>query len=508
MEKDEKYILALDEGTTSARAIIIDKNGDIRGFGQYKFQQHYPKPGWVEHDPHEIWKTQKKAMKTALDNAGIKPRKIASIGITNQRETMVLWDKDSGQPVHKAIVWQDRRTAEMVDKLDEEHGSLIRKRTGLIPDAYFSGPKISWLLENTPSLRKKAKDGRILFGTIDSYLIYRLTGGRVHVSDFTNTSRTMTFDIHKLRWDDDLLEILNIPRDILPEPVESSKIYGYTDEDTFGGEVPISGSAGDQQAALFGQTCFETGMVKNTCGTGSFVLMNTGRKPCKSEKLLTTIGWSLEGQVNYALEGSVFIAGAGIEWLENSLKLLESAEEAEPLANSLSTNDGVYFVPAFVGLGAPYWDQYARGMIVGITRGTKKANLARSALEAIGYFTKDILDEMEKDMGIQVKKIRIDGGAAKNDFLMKFLSNILGDKVIRPEILETTALGAAYLSGLAIDYWKSPKELTNLWIKDREYEPDMGEKERKMLYSGWKKAVGRSLGWAKELREAGWKLEN
>lgn len=508
MKKDGKYVMALDEGTTSAKAIIVDENSDIKGFGQEEFQQYYPKPGWVEHDPNEIWGAQKRAIKTALDKAGLEPTDIVSIGITNQRETTALWDKNSGNPIHRAIVWQDRRTAGRVDDLDEKYGGLIRKRTGLVPDAYFSGPKISWLIENIRGLKKRIKNGEVLFGNIDSYLIYRLTGGEVHVSDFSNASRTMIFDIHKLNWNDELLEILKIPKNILPQPVESSKIYGLTDEDEFGAEVPISGSAGDQQAALFGQTCFEPGMVKNTCGTGSFVLMNTGKKPCESENLLTTIAWSIKGEVNYALEGSVFIAGAGIEWLKESLELIKSAEEAEPLAESLPTNEGVYLVPAFVGLGAPYWDQYARGTIVGITRGTKRAHLARSALEAIGYFTKDVLDEMERDSGIDVREIRVDGGAAKNDFLMKFQSDISGDRVIRPKVLETTALGAAYLSGLAIDYWENMGELTDMWKKDREYEPDMEEGERKMLHSGWKRAVEKSLGWAKELGEVGWKLED
>lgn len=500
--------MALDEGTTSAKAIIVDENSDIKGFGQHEFQQYYPKPGWVEHDPNEIWKAQKGAIKDALNEAGLEPADIASIGITNQRETTVLWDKNSGNPIHRAIVWQDRRTAGTVDDLDEKHGDLIRKRTGLIPDAYFSGPKIGWLLENVRGLKKRVQNGEVLFGNIDSYLIYRLTGGETHVTDFSNASRTMIFDIHELDWDEDILEILKIPKNILPEPTESSKIYGFTDEEEFGAEVPISGSAGDQQAALFGQTCFEPGMVKNTCGTGSFVLMNTGAEPCESENLLTTIAWSVQGQVNYALEGSVFIAGAGIEWLKESLELIKNSEEAEPLAKSLPDNEGVYLVPAFVGLGAPYWDQYARGTIVGITRGTKRAHLARSALEAIGYFTKDVLDEMERDSGIDVRDIRVDGGAAKNDFLMKFQSDISGDRVIRPKTLETTALGAAYLSGLAIDYWENQEELENMWEEAREYKPDMGERERKMLHSGWKKAVKKSLGWAKELEEVGWKLED
>lgn len=508
MEKSEKYLMALDEGTTSTRAVILDEKGKFQGEGRCAFEQHYPNPGWVEHDPNEIWTAQKKSIKSALDQAGIEPKEIDTIGISNQRETTLVWDKDSGEPLYRAIVWQDRRTAEIVETLDEEYGDLINKKTGLIPDAYFSGSKIKWLLDNEPDIRKKTEKGEAIFGTMDSYLIFRLTGGKTHLSDYTNTSRTMLFNIESLEWDSELLEIFDIPETILPEPVSSSEIYGYTNEKTFGAEVPISGSAGDQQSALFGQACFEPGMVKNTCGTGSFILMNTGNHAYKSEKLLTTIAWGLDDEIEYALEGSIFIAGAGIQWLRDSLELIEDFEEVESLAKSLDGNDGVYLVPAFVGLGAPYWDPYARGILVGLTRGTGKAHLARAALEAIGYFTREVLDEMEESTDFSVKEIRVDGGAAKNDFLMNFQSDITSNEVLRPKTVETTALGAAFLSGLSVDIWDNKEDIKEMWSLDRKYEPKMSEEKREALYRGWKKAVRKSLGWEKDLKEAGLNLES
>lgn len=501
-----KYVLSLDEGTTSARAIVFDRESNIRGVGQYEFTQYYPKPGWVEHNPDEIWDAQMKAVKTAMEKAGVGPKDIAAVGITNQRETTILWDKKTGKPVYNAIVWQCRRTADIVDDLKKEHYDTIKEKTGLVPDAYFSGTKIKWILDNVPGVREKAEKGEILFGTIDTFLIWRLSGGRTHVIDYSNASRTMIFNIHKLDWDDELLEILNIPREILPEPKPSSEIYGYTDKEVFGAEVPIAGDAGDQQAALFGQACYKPGMVKNTYGTGNFMLMNTGKKPYRSKDLLTTIAWGLNGKVEYALEGSIFITGAAVQWLRDSLKIIEVSAEVEPLARDLASNDGVYFVPAFVGLGAPYWDQYARGLIIGITRGTRRAHFARAVLESIAYLTRDVLHDMEKDSGIKVAELRVDGGATKNDFLMQFQADILGTKVIRPVIQETTALGAAYLAGLAVGYWKDQEEIAKMWKVEREFEPKMDEKTREKLYGGWKEAVKRSLGWAKVLQDLGFEI--
>ncbi|MDK2886146.1 MAG: glycerol kinase [Thermosipho sp. (in: thermotogales)] len=501
-----KYILSLDEGTTSARAIVFDKLSNIVGVGQYEFPQYYPKPGWVEHNADEIWDAQMKAVRTALEKAGAKPEDIAAIGITNQRETTVLWDKHTGKPVYHAIVWQCRRTSEMVDELKKDYYDLIKEKTGLVPDAYFSGSKIKWLLDNVPGLREKAEKGDILFGTIDTFLIWRLSGGKVHVIDYSNASRTMIFNIHTLQWDEELLKILNIPKAILPEPRPSSEVYGYTDKEVFGAEVPIAGDAGDQQAALFGQACYEPGMVKNTYGTGNFMLMNTGEKPYKSEGLLTTIAWGLNGKVEYALEGSVFITGAAVQWLRDSLKIIEVSPEVEPLAKSLGSNDGVYFVPAFVGLGAPYWDQDARGLVIGITRGTRRAHFARAVLESMAYLTKDVLVEMEKDSGIKVKELRVDGGAVANNFLMQFQADILGTKVIRPVIQETTALGAAYLAGLAVGYWSNTEEIAKMWKVDKEFDSTIDDAKRDRLYKTWKEAVKRSLGWNRVLRDLGWEV--
>ena len=501
-----KYVLSLDEGTTSARAIVFDKLSNIVGVGQYEFTQYYPKPGWVEHDADEIWEAQMKAVHTALEKAGAKPGDIAAIGITNQRETTVLWDKHTGKPVYHAIVWQCRRTAEMVDELRKNHYDTIKEKTGLVPDAYFSGSKIKWLLDNVPGLREKAENGDILFGTIDSFLIWKLSGGKVHVIDYSNASRTMIFNIHTLQWDEELLKILNIPKAILPEPKPSSEVYGYTDKEIFGAEVPIAGDAGDQQAALFGQACYEPGMVKNTYGTGNFMLMNTGEKPYKSEGLLTTIAWGLNGKVEYALEGSVFIAGAAVQWLRDSLKIIEVSPEVEPLAKSLGSNEGVYFVPAFVGLGAPYWDQDARGLVIGITRGTRRAHFARAVLESMAYLTKDVLVEMEKDSDLKVKELRVDGGAVSNNFLMQFQADILGTKVIRPMIQETTALGAAYLAGLAVGYWSDTREIEKMWKVDKEFDAEIDDATRDRLYKAWQEAVKRSLSWRRVLRDLGWDI--
>ncbi len=488
----DKFILSLDEGTTSARAMIFDKESNILGVGQYEFPQYYPKPGWVEHNPEEIWNAQFKAVKTALKNAKITPEQITAIGITNQRETTIIWDKD-GKPVYNAIVWQCRRTAEMIEDIKRNYGEMIKEKTGLVPDAYFSASKIKWLLDNVPGLREKAQKGEVMFGTIDTFLIYKLTGE--HVTDYSNASRTMLFNIKKLEWDEELLEIFGIPDAILPEVKESSEIYGYTKKELFGVEIPVSGDAGDQQAALFGQACFDEGMVKATYGTGNFILVNTGDKIKYSQNLLTTIAWGLNGKVSYALEGSVFITGAAVQWLRDGLKIINSAAETEELASKLASNDGVYFVPAFVGLGAPYWDQFARGLIIGITRGTTREHLARATLEAIAYLTKDVIDEMEKE--VPIKELRVDGGATKNNFLMQFQADILGKTVIRPVVQETTALGAAYLAGLAVGYWESLEEIRELWKVEKVFEPKMNEKEREKLYKGWKEAVKRALGWAR-----------
>lgn len=501
-----KYVLSLDEGTTSARAIVFDKESNIKGVGQYEFPQYYPKPGWVEHNPEEIWQAQLKAFMTALERAKAEPKDIAAIGVTNQRETTILWEKDTGKPVYNAIVWQCRRTADIVDDLRKNYYDPIKEKTGLVPDSYFSGPKIKWLLDNIPGLRERAKKGEILFGTIDTFLIWRLSGGKVHVIDYSNASRTMIFNIKTLEWDKEILKVLDIPEAILPQPKPSSEVYGYTDKYVFGAEVPISGDAGDQQAALFGQACYKPGMVKNTYGTGNFMLMNTGERAYKSTGLLTTIAWGLNGKVEYALEGSVFITGAAVQWLRDSLKIIEVSPEVEPLAASLASNDGVYFVPAFVGLGAPYWDQYARGLVIGITRGTRRAHFARAVLESMAYLTKDVLVEMEKDSGIKVAELRVDGGAVNNNFLMQFQADILGTNVVRPVIQETTALGAAYLAGLAVGYWSSQDEIAKMWKVDKDFVPKMDEATRQRLYAAWKEAVNRSLGWAKVLKDLGWEV--
>ncbi len=496
-----KYVMAIDEGTTSARAIIFDRESNIIGIGQYEFPQYYPKPGWVEHNPEEIWNTQIKAIKTAIKVANIEPKDIATIGITNQRETTVMWDRKTGKPVYNAIVWQCRRSRDIVNNLKENYYNTIREKTGLIPDSYFSGPKIKWLLDNIPGLRERAENGKILFGTIDTFLIWKLSSGKIHVTDYSNASRTMLFNIHTLNWDKEILQILNIPESILPEVRPSSKIYGHTDKKIIGAEIPISGDAGDQQAALFGQACYHPGMVKNTYGTGNFILMNTGSNPIKSKNLLTTIAWGVNKKIEYALEGSIFITGAAVQWLKDSLKVITLSPESERLAESLTSNDGVYCVPAFSGLGAPYWDQDARGIIIGITRGTTKEHLSRAILESIAYLSKDVLIEMEKDSRIKITELRVDGGITDNTFLMQFQADILGKRLVKPTIRETTALGAAYLAGLSVGYWNSQEEISKMWKKEREFLPTMPEDKRNRLHAAWKEAVKRSMGWNRVIKE-------
>ncbi len=493
--QDKQYILALDEGTSSAKALIFDSEPRIVSKGKCKFTQYYPEAGWVEHDPEEIWQAQKKAVKDALKKGDVDLSNIDSIGVTNQRETTVLWDKESGEPVNRALVWQDRRTSEMIDELSEEEKRLIKEKTGLVPDSYFSASKIKWLLDNDEEVKRKTEKEEILFGTVDSYLIYRLTGGEVHATDHSNASRTMLYNINELEWDDELLDIFNIPKEILPEVRESSDHYGLTSKDIIGEKIPITGCAGDQQAALFGQCCFERGMVKNTYGTGNFVLMNVGKEPIQSENLLTTIAWTLDGEVTYALEGSVFISGAGLEWLQESIDLLEDPAEAERLATSIEDNDGVYLVPAFVGLGAPYWDQYARGTIVGMTRGTSKAHLARASLESMVYFSEDIFECMERDSGLDIDQIRADGGCAKNDFLLQFQADISRKDVIRSKIDESTALGAAYLASLYTGCWKDKDALQERWAERREFRPELDIRKKERFYRGWKRAVERAKNW-------------
>ena len=495
------YILAIDQGTTSSRAIVFNHDSATVGEAQEEFTQHYPKPGWVEHDANEIWDVTLKVMREALDDSGVSPESIAAIGITNQRETVVMWDRETGEPVHNAIVWQDRRGAAICDELIEQgYSDTVRNKAGLTVDAYFSGSKVKWLLDNVDGLRERAQNGEIAFGTIDTWLIYNLTGGREHITDYTNASRTMLYNIFDLKWDDELLDMLDTPKEILPEVKPSSQVYGNTDSEIFGAEVPIAGIAGDQQAALFGEVAFEPGLAKNTYGTGSFALMNTGTEGIHSENdLLTTIAWGIGDEpVEYALEGAIFITGAAVQWLRDGLGIIESAEETEELARSVDSNDDVYFVPALVGLGAPHWDSYARGTIVGITRGTTKAHLVRAALESMCYQTRDAVEAMEADSGADLPTFKADGGAAANRWMMQFQADILGVPVEVPETLETTALGAAYLAGLAVGFWDSQEELKEKWRLRRRYEPQMDEEERERLYGRWKEALERSGGWAKE----------
>ncbi|GAA0176763.1 glycerol kinase GlpK [Clostridium sediminicola] len=494
-----KYIMSLDQGTTSSRCILFDKEGQIVTVAQKEFTQIYPKAGWVEHDPKEIWETQLGVVKEALKKIDAKAEDIASIGITNQRETTVVWNKNTGEPVYNAIVWQCRRTAEYCDELrDRGLADSVRNKTGLVLDAYFSGTKINWILENVDGAREEAEKGNLIFGNIDTWLIWNLTGGKVHVTDYTNASRTMIFNIHDLKWDEELYGALNIPVSMLPEVKPSSYVFGETDSELFGGPIKISGVAGDQQAALFGQACFKAGMAKNTYGTGCFLLMNTGNKAVASKKgLVTTIAASTSDEVQYALEGSIFIGGAVIQWLRDEVQLLESASESEKYCEAVEDSNGVYLVPAFVGLGAPYWDSYARGTIVGLTRGAKKEHIVRAAVESMAYQTNDVLNAMAEDSGIELEALKVDGGATANNFLMQFQSSILGKPVQRPEVVETTALGAAYLAGLAVGYWESKEEVTNNWAVDRTFTPEMDKAESEELLKGWHKAVNSSMGWLK-----------
>ncbi|HPW41787.1 MAG TPA: glycerol kinase GlpK [Bacillota bacterium] len=492
-----KYILALDQGTTSSRAILFDYDGNIAIVAQKEFTQIYPKAGWVEHNPNEIWETQCGVAKEVIANNGVAAEDIAAIGITNQRETTVVWDKNTGEPVYNAIVWQCRRTAPICDELKAKgFAPIIKEKTGLVVDAYFSGTKVKWILDNVEGAREKAENGDLLFGNIDTWLIWNLTGGEVHVTDYSNASRTMLFNINTLDWDDEILAELNIPRAMLPKAMPSSYVYGYTKKDLFGVEIPISGAAGDQQAALFGQACYKPGMAKNTYGTGCFMLMNTGEKAVSSSNgLLTTIAWGLNGKVEYALEGSIFIAGASVQWLRDELKIIDNAAASEDMAAAVADTNGVYVVPAFVGLGAPYWDMYARGSILGLTRGANRNHIVRATLESIAYQTRDVLEAMQEDSKINLQALKVDGGAVANNFLMQFQADILGVPIYRPEVTETTALGAAYLAGLAVGFWDSKDEIAEKWNVDRVFEPVMDSSSRDKKYAGWKKAVSRTLKW-------------
>lgn len=501
---DRKYIMALDQGTTSSRAILFDKEGNIVATSQKEFTQFYPKVGWVEHNPMEIWGSQSGVMREVLETNSIRPEEVCAIGITNQRETTIVWEKSTGKPVYNAIVWQCRRTSEICDELKEKgYEKLIKDKTGLILDAYFSATKIKWILDNVEGAREKAENGELLFGTVDTWLIWNLTRGKVHVTDYTNAARTMLYNIKELKWDDEILEILDIPKSMLPDVKPSSYVYGHTDEGMLSGaQIPIAGCAGDQQAALFGQTCFEEGSAKNTYGTGCFMLMNTGENIVESKHgLLTTIAWGVDGKVEYALEGSIFIGGASIQWLRDELRVLYDAKQSEFYANSVKDTNGVYVVPAFAGLGAPYWDMYARGAIMGLTRGANRAHLVRATLESIAYQVKDVLNAMQEDSGLKLKDLRVDGGASSNNFLMQFQSDILDVNIDRPKVVETTALGAAYLAGLAVELYNNKDEIKKSWIIDREFIPNMSDDKRNLLYKGWKKAVSRSLLWAKEDEE-------
>ncbi len=491
-----KYVLALDQGTTSSRAILFDENGSICGTSQKEFTQFFPKPGWVEHDPMEIWSSQLEVAQNVMQESGASAKDIAAIGITNQRETTLVWNRKTGKPVYNAIVWQDRRTASFCDELKNKGlEEDIRSRTGLVVDAYFSGTKVKWILDNVKGAREQAENGELAFGTVDSWLIWNLTNGATHVTDYSNASRTLIYNINTLEWDDKLLKALDIPKSVLAEVKDSSAVYGKTTKSLFGGEIPIAGIGGDQQAALFGQACFEPGMAKNTYGTGCFMLMNTGTKPVLSENgLLTTIAWGLDGKVEYALEGSVFIAGAAIQWLRDGMKLIDEAPDSEYYAMKVKDTDGVYVVPAFAGLGAPYWDMYARGAIFGLTRGTSKEHIIRATLDSLAYQTKDVLDAMQKDSKINLNALRVDGGACANDLLMQFQADVLGADVQRPRIIETTALGAAYLAGIAVGFYQK-EQISKNWQIDNSFTPNMTPSKRKKLYSGWQKAVERTMNW-------------
>lgn len=489
-----KYVLALDQGTTSSRAILFDRAGRIIRVAQQEFTQIYPRAGWVEHDPEEIWSSQLVVAQRVLSEAEVDAREIAAIGLTNQRETTIVWERRSSEAIHNAIVWQCRRTAPLCERLKAERfDRVIRRKTGLVTDAYFSGTKVSWLLEHVQGARRAARDGELAFGTVDSFLINRLSGGKAHVTDPSNASRTMLYDIRRKRWDDEILQRLRVPVSMLPEVRSSSEVYAETAPELFGSPIPIAGVAGDQQAALFGQACFKPGMVKNTYGTGCFLLMNTGRDAKTSRTgLLTTIAWERDDVTEYALEGSVFIAGAAVQWLRDGLGLISNAGETEALATSVSDNHGVFFVPAFVGLGAPYWDQDARGTIVGLTRGATRSHVVRAALEAMAFQTRDVVECMQRDSGIKLRELRVDGGATRNDFLCQFQADILGVPVVRPVITETTALGAAYLAGLAVGFWKDEREISAQWQAEKRFEPKMKRSERERLYEGWLAAVSRT----------------
>ncbi|MCC5913883.1 MAG: glycerol kinase GlpK [Balneolaceae bacterium] len=494
----EKFILALDQGTTSSRAMLFDKNGSIKSIAQKEFRQIYPKPGWVEHDAQEIWSSQAGVAAEAVASAGINGKAIAGIGITNQRETTVVWDRESGKPVYNAIVWQDRRTSDYCDELKEAgHADMIQDKTGLVLDAYFSGTKVKWILDNVEGVRERAEKGELAFGTIDSWLIWNFTQGDIHVTDVTNASRTLLFNINTMDWDDEILKLFNIPKSLLPEVKQSSEVYGKTKTTLFASKIPIAGIAGDQQAALFGQMCTEKGMVKNTYGTGCFMLMNIGDKPIKSENnLLTTVAWKVNGKTTYALEGSVFIAGAVVQWLRDEMSIIQEAKDIEYFANKVEDSDGVYLVPAFAGLGAPHWNQHARGTLVGITRGTNRAHLARAAQDSIAYQVSDLLEAMNADSGIEIKELRVDGGATVNNTLMQFQSDLLQVPAIRPEITETTALGAAYLAGLATGFWKDIEEIRKQWKVDKKFEPEMDRSKVDELVKGWRRAVKAAITWA------------
>ena len=488
----KKYIMALDQGTTSSRAILFDKKGKIFHTAQQEFTQYFPQSGWVEHNADEIWSSILSVIAGVLSEKNISAEQIEGIGITNQRETTVVWDKHTGNPIYNAIVWQSRQTAEICEDLKESgYNDLFRDKTGLLIDAYFSGTKVKWILDNVEGAREKAENGDLLFGTIDTWIIWKLSGGAAHVTDYSNASRTLMYNIHELQWDEELLSILDVPASMLPKVCPSSEVYTHADpEQFFGHAVPIAGIAGDQQAALFGQACFESGMVKNTYGTGCFMLMNTGEKAVKSDNgLLTTIAWGIDGKVEYALEGSIFVAGSAIQWLRDGLRMFRNSSESEQYAKRVSSTDGVYVVPAFVGLGTPYWDSDVRGAVFGLTRGTTKEHFVRATLESLAYQTKDVVDAMESDSGISLKTLRVDGGAVENNFLMQFQSDLLNVSVERPTINETTALGAAYLAGLAVGFWKDRSEIAAQWAIDRPFQPNMEESEREKLYSGWQKAV-------------------
>ncbi|HBI81553.1 MAG TPA: glycerol kinase [Bacteroidales bacterium] len=495
----EKFIMALDQGTTSSRALIFDQKGNIRSMAQKEFQQIYPQPGWVEHNPNEIWSSQMEVAAEAMSKIGINGQNLQAIGITNQRETTIVWDRNTGEPIYNAIVWQDRRTSSLCDELRANgYAQTIRQKTGLVIDAYFSGTKVKWILDNVHGARYKANRGELAFGTVDSWLVWKLTDGRTHVTDVSNASRTMLFNINTLNWDEELLNLFQIPYSMLPRVASSSEVYDTTNTAPFAAKVPIAGIAGDQQAALFGQMCTKQGMVKNTYGTGCFILMNTGKRPFLSENnLITTVAWQVNAETYYALEGSIFIGGAVVQWLRDGLGIIKSSAEVEQLAQQVDDNGDLYFVPSFTGMGAPHWDQYARGLMIGISRGTTRAHIARAALESIAFQTMDVLEVMVKDTGINLTELRVDGGASANNLLMQFQSDVLGIKVVRPKIIETTAMGAAYLAGLATGYWKSTDEIASLWQLDTNFTPGISSESLRMMKSKWADAVERAKSWHK-----------